>query len=431
MIDFLDFILVNVTLFMLVLLFDFGLSSNNNFKKNRFTLLLIPIISFIPLLEFPNFQLSITESFYKATLPLFQVNGGGIESTSLNYWWIYFSIGGLYFVWRLIGSLTLYFRGSLCQNQLTKYSCYLVKENGNYSIFNRIFLLKEDFNNELIIKHEEAHVRQKHTLDLLLSEVYIALFWINPMVWRLKILIRQNHEYLADNELIINSSQSKTEYIHLLLDRALNTDQFSLGNYFSINSLISKRIIMLNKTKSQKTWKTLTITSIMVGSVIFAGSCNKKETMEAEIVDTQEMIGDTVDNEVFTKVETMPEFVGGEQALFKYLGENIKYPKNCKEEGIEGIVYVTFIVNKEGEIKDTKILRGVHEDLDAEAMRVISSMPDWNPGSQDGKKVNVVYNIPINFKMKKKKKLSSLSELSRLSELSKLTALGKLSHLRI
>jgi len=166
--------------------------------------------------------------------------------------------------------------------------------------------------------------------------------------------------------------------------------------------------------------------------VIFAGSCNKKEaTSKTEIVDPQELIEETGRDEIFKVVEFMPEFVGGNEALFQYLGENIKYPENCKEEGIEGIVYVTFVVNKEGEVMDAKILRGVHSDMDAEALRVISAMPDWNAGMQKGEKVSVIYNIPINFKLKKKEKLSSLSELNRLSELSKLVKLSNLSKLKM
>ena len=265
MIGFVDFTIVNLTLFILVLVFDLGLSANKQFKLNRVVLLVIPLISLITLLEFSITQIATNSALYSVTLPLIEVSEGVGQGTSFSLWWAYFTVGTIYFVWRIFGSFRLYFRGRLSETQPSKYACYTVKEFGNYSFFNRIFLLEEDLQNELIVKHEEVHIKQKHTWDVLFSELVIALLWINPMVWRLKILIRQNHEYLADQELVLNSKQNTSEYIHLLLDRALSTDHFSLGNYFSLNSLISKRIIMLNKTKTQKTWKTLTITSVMVG----------------------------------------------------------------------------------------------------------------------------------------------------------------------
>ena len=101
----------------------------------------------------------------------------------------------------------------------------------------------------------------------------------------------------------------------------------------------------------------------------------------------------------FTIVENMPEFVGGEKARLKYLRDNLKYPKFDKETGTEGIVYMKFLVNSKGEIKDIEILRGVSETIDKEAMRVVKAMPNWKPGKQRGRAVNVSYNFRINFQL--------------------------------
>lgn len=98
--------------------------------------------------------------------------------------------------------------------------------------------------------------------------------------------------------------------------------------------------------------------------------------------------------------EKMPEYKGGLKKLFKYLTDNIKYPDDARRAGIEGKVHVQFVVNKKGEIKDVKILRGVNKWLDEEAIRVVKGMPNWTPGKQHGKPVSVYYTLPINFKLK-------------------------------
>jgi TonB family protein len=100
---------------------------------------------------------------------------------------------------------------------------------------------------------------------------------------------------------------------------------------------------------------------------------------------------------VFHVVEEMPEFPGGEKALREYVTENIEYPEAAKENGIQGKVYITFTVAKDGSIKNAKVARGVDPSLDKEALRVINSMPAWNPGKQRGEKVDVQYTVPVNF----------------------------------
>ena len=103
---------------------------------------------------------------------------------------------------------------------------------------------------------------------------------------------------------------------------------------------------------------------------------------------------------VFVVVESMPEFPGGQQALFKYLSENVKYPMIAQENGIQGRVICQFVVNKDGSIVDVEVVRsGGDPSLDKEAVRVIKSMPKWKPGKQRGKAVRVKYTVPVNFKL--------------------------------
>ena len=103
------------------------------------------------------------------------------------------------------------------------------------------------------------------------------------------------------------------------------------------------------------------------------------------------------DTQVFFIVEDMPEFPGGELALRQYIANAIKYPVIAQENGIQGRVYVTFVVNNDGSIGDARIARGVDPSLDKEALRVVNTLPRWKPGMQRGKPVRVSYTVPINF----------------------------------
>jgi protein TonB len=104
-------------------------------------------------------------------------------------------------------------------------------------------------------------------------------------------------------------------------------------------------------------------------------------------------------DEVFSVVEVMPEFPGGADARNAFLAKNLKYPEQAMEEGIEGMVIVTFVVEKDGKISGARVLRGIGGGCSEEALRVVRRMPNWNPGTQRGEAVRVQYNLPIRFKL--------------------------------
>jgi len=109
------------------------------------------------------------------------------------------------------------------------------------------------------------------------------------------------------------------------------------------------------------------------------------------------------DNEIFDDVDVsqMPEFPGGEEELIRYLAQNIQYPKQALDGNTEGRVLIGFVVNKEGNIDDVKVLRSIGDGCDEEAVRVIHKMPKWKPGKNNGKLVNVFYNLPVTFQLMK------------------------------
>jgi protein TonB len=106
------------------------------------------------------------------------------------------------------------------------------------------------------------------------------------------------------------------------------------------------------------------------------------------------------EGKIFTIVEEMPSFPGGEEKMLEYVAKNIKYPPVARENGIQGRVYVNFYIDKDGKVQNAKVVRGIGGGCDEEALRVVKTMPTWKPGKQNGRAVNVNYNLPINFTLK-------------------------------
>jgi len=128
---------------------------------------------------------------------------------------------------------------------------------------------------------------------------------------------------------------------------------------------------------------------------------NEAVAIEEIVVETKVEVIEVEESkkEVFTIVEEMPAFPGGEPERNKFLAENIQYPQQATENGIQGTVYVSFVVDSKGNVTDVKILRGIGGGCDEEALRVVRMMPKWHPGKQNGKNVRVLFNMPIYFKL--------------------------------
>ncbi|MBC8321518.1 MAG: energy transducer TonB [Bacteroidetes bacterium] len=121
------------------------------------------------------------------------------------------------------------------------------------------------------------------------------------------------------------------------------------------------------------------------------------DTEMEEYIPPKDVDEEIVEAEIFTVVEAMPEFPGGMANLMSYLSNNIKYPPLAKESGIQGRVFINFVVEPNGKISNVKVLRGIGGGCDEEAIRVVKSMPSWKPGMQRGKPVRVSYNLPVKF----------------------------------
>ena len=157
---------------------------------------------------------------------------------------------------------------------------------------------------------------------------------------------------------------------------------------------------MMTMNKSSR-WKTLRALAVVpvIALALLAFANPKTDTAELVVVAYNQ---DKAPQDVYKSVEQMPQFPGGEAAMMKYLSQNIQYPPSAAKNNVEGRVILQFVVEKDGQIGEVKIVRSVDPELDAEAVRVIKTMPNFIPGRQDGKPVAVWYTIPISFKLQSK-----------------------------
>jgi TonB family protein len=275
-----------------------------------------------------------------------------------------------------------------------------------FSFFNLLFISKNDENRtgmKEMLAHEMEHVKQRHSIDVIVMELVTILQWYNPFVWLLKRSLRENHEFLADHG-ALKPGTSSAAYRLLLLHVTLG-QQPVLANNFNY-SLIKNRIKMITKIKSSKA-STLKLTMGVVATMALLTffACETKQpgakpvNQPAEKEQVANSLPVQPEEKIFSVVEQMPQYPGGEQALREFIGKSVTYPDDAKKAGIQGKVYVSFVINKEGKVVNAKIIRSANPSLDQEAMRVIGLMPEWKPGMEKGEIVSVQYTLPISFKL--------------------------------
>lgn len=252
--------------------------------------------------------------------------------------------------------------------------------------------------NPAILTHEKMHIRCCHSIDLLLYSLVTVVHWFNPLVWIARTELKMLHEYEAD-ELTIKQGIDITQYQLLLVMKAVGTRQFQLANGFN-HSKLKNRITMMYKNKTNKWIRLAYLVCIPALALTMCCCSQNKNKQENADVSTPETVEQTAAEPMpFSEIDVKPSFNGGDAGEFaKWIGTQMTYPEECKEEGVEGRVIVNFTIGTDGKVTDVKVLRGVHEKLDAEAVRVISMSPDWTPGMHEGKAVPVSFTIPIMFK---------------------------------
>ena len=351
------------------------------------------------------------------------------------------------------------------------------QEIAPFSWMKYIVISRKDLeeNGREILIHEMAHIHHRHSVDLLVADICIFFQWFNPGAWLLKQELQNIHEYEAD-ETVINEGVNAKEYQLLLIKKAVGTRLYSMANSFN-HSKLKKRITMMLKEKSNP-WAKLKYLYILPVAAIAVTAFARPEIsetaeeisrmsdalgmeqasllfsrlhdisaakvndltaiVEAKAVKTTEepvqvapVLKDTakpvevkyIPAEVteklqgtpfFEVVEQMPEYPGGMAAALEYIQKNMRYPETAKKNGTQGRVTVQFIIDKGGNVTDPKVIRAVDKDLDAEAIRLIGTMPKWKPGMQKGQAVAVKYTLPVMFRLEGGEMKSSRTvEMSR------------------
>ena len=329
-----------------------------------------------------------------------------------------------------------------------------------FSYFKHIVINEQDYrdNPQEILTHELAHIGLRHSWDVVFMGLVTLFQWWNPAAWLLCRELRQVHEYEAD-EAVLKSNVDVKQYQLLLIRKSVGNQLFSMANNFNYQSL-KKRIRMMTINKSSR-WNRLRALAVVpvialallafanpkIDAAVVSATANQPASVTSTTADqpsqpeavpvvdekaTEEVVAEeqtveeqaveepTVeeqapetsaqDDKVYQSVEQMPEFPGGMAEMLKFLQMNIKYPPTAAANKIEGRVIVQFIIDKTGQVGDVQVVRSVNEELDAEAVRVIKSMPKFTPGRQDGKAVAVWYTLPIAFKLQGNPEKQSPSE---------------------
>ena len=316
-----------------------------------------------------------------------------------------------------------------------------------YSFFKKVKLGDEHEHREVIAAHENVHANQWHSADVLIMEGLMIINWFNPIVYFYRFAIKHIHEFIADRQ-AVKAGTDKADYAMILLTQTFNAPAHQLVNPFYNKSLLKQRILMLQKSKSQRVRmakyflsaplfmlmlvlssatvnnsKTIPIIDSKVEKVflIAPGSQSgiamtsyisndqspktRKVVQQAQNPADANLINITLakdttpkkEGPVFTAVEQVPEFPGGVTAFSQFLAKNIRYPAEARDKNVQGRVIISFIVETDGTLTNFKVARSVGSGTDEEAIRVLAMSPKWSPGLQNGHKVRVTYSVPISF----------------------------------
>lgn len=394
-------------------------------------------------------------SYYNNVLPIITIDANDHD------WWGMSNISRIIWIVYLLGVVLLSFRFLIQlftilrlasqgrRERLNGFSILRINANINpFSFFHWIFInptLHESDDLEEILKHEETHVVEWHSLDVILSELATIPFWFNPFIWLFKRAIRQNLEFLADHRVIRSGFDTRNYQFHLLR-LSHQSAAATLVNNFNVSEL-KKRIIMMNKKRSSLFGLTkytlfVPLVSVLIitnqaeaiankmentNAVSFSKNEQPKSNSPKEVPNVKEVpavppippvpsvqsvkqVAPVITSEeIFAVTEVMPEFPGGMAGMMKYLQTNVKYPADAQQRNISGMVIVRFVVDKNGAIVNPEILRKVDPSLDNEAIRVVSTMPKWTPAKQAGKNVAVYMTLPIRFSPTEKSAKTTIS----------------------
>ena len=414
-----------ILLSVIAIVYHLFLRQTTFFALNRFFLLLgifasltLPLIQYnydvVVINSIPNIpeQLSIDE---QST----EVNG--VFSNISAVLFIIYIAGITFYLCRILSAYKKVYR-LMREGHIERGNGYKIVENREvespFSILNNIFINTDslsDMECEAILRHEIAHIKQRHWIDLLCSECMLLLQWFNPMARFYISLQKENHEFLADKA-VVRSGIPSALYKAVLLNLQFRGPIFPFANSFNYSNK-SKRLIMVTKEKSSAWKKMLILVLIPLFTIHIWATAEPnyiRSTAESDYIIEQQSIEQrsleaenvTPQNKKepipFMAVEIKPKFNGSEEPnVFRnWVQENLKYPQSAVEKKLSGRVTIEFVIDTDGSVKDVHVLRGADPVLEEEALRVISASPKWTPGTHSGKTVKVSYIFPVVFEFR-------------------------------
>lgn len=398
-----------ILLFVFYAVYKLWLENEKMFRFNRVYLLASLVFSFVIPLQLISF-----ESGFSTKIGLVQLNELVLQNNNKNLNTISVNDFLTVFITVFYGFIVVLLAARFSWNLYSFYK--KIKENEvkfirgekivlieepvlPHSFWKSIFINKKEFENDKIpselIAHEKAHLDQKHTLDILFVEVLQIVFWFNPLMLLYKKAIKLNHEFLAD-EAVNKQFDSVKSYQTLLLDFASNKNAISLAS--NINYLITKkRLLMMTKKESPvkivlKVFSVGVIYALLL--FVFSAKSIAHSNLSAKNKNDFKIGYDT------TSVNE-PQFPGGMEEFYMFIGKNFKIPAEASKNKIEGKIYMGFTVEKDGSLSQIKIEKDLGKGLGDEALRVLKLSPKWIPASEQGKPVSVYYQLPITIQNQK------------------------------
>lgn len=259
-------------------------------------------------------------------------------------------------------------------------------------------LKTDDEKLNLVLRHELTHIVQNDFLSNVMISLTQILFWFHPVVHFLKRELIDYREIRCDSLVLSNNSVSRKKYASLLLELLPmpNINKELSVNMAQESSNLKKRIQMITQQKPNRPtpkWSSLAIFAFIILSTTIAMSCTDMQTQGDETSDAV-LQAESGEEGYFEVVEQMPELIGGLESI----SNKITYPEEARQNGVEGRVFVKFIVNKDGNVENAEVMRGIGSGADEEALRVVREAK-FKPGFQDGEPVRVQYALPITFRL--------------------------------
>jgi len=385
------------------------LKSETTYRQNRFFILLTTlVILIIPALSFPRISFQSNTVFFK-TLDVVTINSSDVNIENSNAFDFFKTLVSIYIIGVIIFSINFLIKvftvtNLILRNKVKYYNGIKVistkKEYSSFSFMNYVFIPEKDITTndfDQIFKHEVVHIKQLHSLDILIFELLCILQWFNPFVYFLKKALKETHEYLADKG-VIEQGYSLTDYQLLLLEQCVGV-QYGFTNNFN-KSLTLKRLTMMNKKSNRNAKLRILFVLPIVISMLLVFACNDSESIKSEKNDViKEEVSVSKTDQIYDEVDVMPEYPGGMEALATFISQNIIYPDKAKSSNATGKVYVSFVISETGKVENVEVAQSENEIFNQEAIRVVSALANWTPGYKDNKAVKVRFTLPIKFQL--------------------------------